>query len=230
MLNLIFSSKLRSLAAPEAENPLERRHRLERLLTLRQEEYGEGDWRVMHTLLRLGIVTAELEDFEKMTESFDRFLEIARHANDDDRSSLAGALSGKMVSLLEKCFSLQELLSTLEPTDSATVRHECQSDLPGFLLKLGICHRLLGDEDTQVMLERFVQIQEQCGGWRGVANGIEILATRFSEQTLPESSEQINLLKRGVELLELQYGRESQLTALAAEKLYSACRQPGRAL
>ncbi|CAE7901983.1 unnamed protein product, partial [Symbiodinium microadriaticum] len=211
------------VSLPWAENPVERRHRLERLLTLRQEAYGERDWRVMPTLLRLGIVTAELQDFEKMTESFDHFLERARRTYDSDRISLAHVLSGKMVSLLQTCLSLQESLA-LEPTDSAAVRRVCQPDLPGLLLRLGVCYRLLGDEDTQVMLERFFQIQEQCGD---VVNGIEILATRFYLQTLLESSEQINLLKRAVELLERQYGWENHLTALAAAKLDSASRQPG---
>ncbi|CAE7670270.1 unnamed protein product [Symbiodinium necroappetens] len=215
------------VSLPWAENPVKRRHRLQRLLTLRQEQWGGRNWRVMPTLLKLGIVTAELQDFETMTESFDRFLEIARPARSSDRVSLAHALSGKMVSLLEKCLSLQGSLATLEPTDSTPVRRVCQRDLPGFLLTLAVCHRLLGDEDTQVMLERFVQIQEQCGGWRDVANGIKILATRFNQQTLLESSEQISLLKRGVELLEHQYGWENHLTALAAEILYGTCRQPG---
>ncbi|CAE7460798.1 unnamed protein product [Symbiodinium sp. CCMP2592] len=211
---------------------MEKRHRLERLLKLRQEQYGEQDWRVMLTQLKLVLVLAELQDFVKMTEFSDHLMAIARHSSGSERMDLALSLSGKMALLLQKCLVLQHGLASLDPTDSADVPRRCL-ELTGFLLKFGVCHQLLGDEVTQNALERFVQILEQRGGWTEVALGLKVLATRFWSQTAWEASGQISLLERAFDLLEREYGTKHTVTAVASEllenlSLYSLYDQLGR--
>ena len=183
-------------------------------MELRERQHGGRDWQVMDTLLKLGMVHAELQNFEQMTEFFHQILKIAGHLGDAERVGLARLLRGKMISLLAKCLLVQALAPARVP--------HCPPELSGFLLRFGVCRQLLKGEVAENALERFIEIQEQCGGWNEVAKGLEILATSFRSQTVLESSEGIKLLERACDLVERQYGCEHSVTAVAAAKLRSA--------